>query len=83
MSITDKLFFSFIGSARYNAVTAMADAWKYAPVVFEFFLDYMTGKGWSFEKAIDFMLNNHVIVMNDNVGNVPPDKMYLLNKLAK
>lgn len=76
---------NWIGSAKYVAVSRMADAWKIAPIVFEWYGDYsyLISKGWSFESAINFMLNNHVTIINDNIGNVPQDKMPLLNKIAR
>jgi hypothetical protein len=65
----------------------MADAWKSAPVVFEWYGDYtyLLSKGWSFDDAVKFMLDNHVTMINDNVGKVPLgalDKLKLLARLA-
>jgi hypothetical protein len=76
---------TWIGSEKYASITAMADAWKQAPVVFEWYgdYDYLMSRGWSYDSAINFMLNNHVTVINDNVGKVPADKMPQLYKLAK
>jgi hypothetical protein len=63
----------------------MAEAWHRAPVVFEWFgdYDYLQSKGWSFDAAINFMLSNHVTLINDNVGRVPPEAMPQLEKLAR
>jgi hypothetical protein len=76
---------TWIGSKKYASVTAMADAWKQAPVVFEWYgnYDYLLKRGWSYDSAINFMLNNHVTIINDNVGKVPAEKMPQLYKLAK
>jgi hypothetical protein len=76
---------NWIGSKKYAAVTGMADAWKKAPVVFEWFLDYayMQSRGWSFDAAVNFMLTNHVTLINDNLGSVPPEAMPQLEKLAR
>jgi hypothetical protein len=76
---------NWIGTGKYVKVTAMADAWKQAPIVFEWFGDYeyLLSRGWSYDSAVNFMLRNHVTVLNDNVGKVPPDKMPQLYKLAK
>ena len=76
---------NWIGSLRYAGVRGMADTWKKAPVVFEWFgdFDYLKSKGWSFDAAVNFMLNNHVSVINDNFGRVPPEAMPQLEKLAR
>lgn len=73
------------GSTRYAAAIGMADQWKKAPVVFEWWTNYsdMLTKGWSFESSVNFMINNHVSVINDNIGTVPDDKMPILQNLAK
>jgi len=73
------------GSARYQAAIGMADQWKKAPVVFEWWTNYndMLTKGWSFESSVNFMINNHVSIINDNIGTVPDDKLPLLVNLAK
>ena len=76
---------NWIGSLRYAVVPGMADTWKKAPVVFEWFgdFDYLKSKGWSFDAVVNFMLNNHVSVINDNFGRVPPEAMPQLEKLAR
>ena len=76
---------NWIGSEKYAGVQGMADVWKHAPVVFEWFgdYDYIQSKNWSFERAVDFMLNNHVSLINDNIGKVPPAAMPQLEKLAR
>jgi hypothetical protein len=76
---------NWIGSAKYAGVPGMADTWKKAPVVFEWFGDhaYLTSKGWSVDAAVNFMLNNHVTLINDNFGRVPPEAMPLLERLAR
>ncbi len=76
---------NWIGSKKYAAVQGMGDTWKKAPVVFEWFgdYDYLKSRGWSFDDAVNFMLNNHVTLINDNVGRVPPEAMPQLEKLAR
>jgi hypothetical protein len=63
----------------------MADRWRKAPVVFEWYgdYDYLKSKGWSFDVAVNFMLNNHVAMINDNIGRVPAEAMPQLEKLAR
>jgi hypothetical protein len=76
---------NWIGSKKSAGVTGMADAWKRAPVIFEWYgdYDYMKSRGWSFDSAVKFMLNNHVSMINDNIGKVPPEVMPQLEKLAR
>jgi hypothetical protein len=54
-------------------------------VVFEWFGDYayLQSRQWSFDGAVDFMLNNHVTLINDNIGGVPSEVMPQLEKLAR
>jgi hypothetical protein len=76
---------TWIGSAKYSAVKGMADVWKHAPIVFEWYgnYDYLLQRGWSFDSAINFMLRNHVTIINDNIGIVPSDKMPQIINVAK
>ena len=76
---------TWIGSKKYAAVEGMADTWKRAPIVFEWFGDYnyLQFRKWSFDAAVNFMLSNHVNLINDNVGRVPPEAMPQLEKLAR
>jgi hypothetical protein len=76
---------NWIGSKKYAAVPGMADVWKHAPVVFEWFgnYEYLQSRNWSFEAAVDFMLSNHVTLINENIGKVPPEAMPALQKLAR
>jgi hypothetical protein len=76
---------NWIGSPRYAGVPGIADTWKEAPVVFEWYgdYDYLKSQGWSFDAAVNFMLNNHVSMINDNIGRVPPEAMPQLEKLAR
>jgi hypothetical protein len=76
---------NWIGSKKYAGVAGMADTWLRAPVVFEWFgnYDYLQSKGWSFAAAVNFMLSNHVSLINDNVGRVPPEAMPQLQMLAR
>jgi len=75
---------NWIGSKKYAGVEGMADTWKRALIVFEWFgdYDYLLSRQWSFAAAVDFMLSNHVTLINDNVGRVPPEAMPQLEKLA-
>lgn len=45
--------------------------------------DYLKSKNWSFDAAVSFMMSNHVTMINDNIGNVPPEAMPQLEKLAR
>jgi len=76
---------NWIGSKKYAGIPEMAETWKRAPVVFEWFGDYayLQSKNWSFDAAVKFMLANHVTLINDNVGRVPPEAMPPLEKLAR
>ncbi|MCX6906324.1 MAG: DUF4832 domain-containing protein, partial [Verrucomicrobia bacterium] len=76
---------NWIGSKKYAGVQGMADTWKRAPVVFEWFGDYnyLKSRNWSFDAAVNFMLSNHVTLINDNVGRVPPEAMPQLERLAR
>jgi hypothetical protein len=76
---------NWIGSAKYSAVKGMEDVWKHAPIVFEWYgnYDYILQRGWSFDSAIVFMLNNHVTLINDNIGSVPSDKMPQIERLSR
>jgi hypothetical protein len=76
---------NWIGSKKYAHVQGFADQWKRAPVVFEWYgpYDYLIERGWSFDRALEFMAANHVTFINDNVGKVPPDQMPKLEQLAR
>jgi hypothetical protein len=76
---------NWIGSKKYAQVEGFADQWKRAPVVFEWYgpYDYLIGRGWSFDRALDFMAANHVTFINDNVGKVPPEQMPKLERLGR
>jgi len=76
---------NWIDSKKYAGVRGMADTWKRAPIVFEWFGDYayLQSRQWSFNAAVDFMLRNHVTLINDNIGRVPPEAMPELEKLAR
>jgi len=75
---------NWIGSKRYAGVPDMAENWQRAPVVFEWFgnYEYLQSKGWSFDAAVNFMLSNHVTLINDNIGRFPPEAMPQLERLA-
>lgn len=76
---------NWIGSPKYAQVQGFADQWKRAPVVFEWYgpYDYLIERGWSFDRALEFMAANHVTFINDNVGKVPPEQMPKLEQLAR
>ena len=76
---------NWIGSKKYAQVEGFADQWKRALVVFEWYgpYDYLLQRGWSFDRALDFMAANHVTLINDNVGKVPDEQMAKLEQLAR
>ncbi len=76
---------TWIGSKKYAGVEGFADNWKRAPVVFEWFgnYDYLVGRQWSFDSAVEFMLKNHVTFINDNIGKVPAEQWPKIEKLAR
>ncbi len=76
---------NWIGSKKYAMVPEMADAWKSAPIVFEWYGDYpyMLSKLWPLDRAIRFMLDNHVSLINDNIGEVPAGVMPQLAELTQ
>jgi hypothetical protein len=76
---------NWIGSEKYAEVHDMAETWRRAPVVFEWFgdYDYLQSKGWSVDAAVNFMLDNQVTLINDNIGRVPPEAMAQMEKLAR
>ena len=76
---------NWIGSPAFAGVQGMAETWKHAPVIFEWYGDYayLKGKGWSFDAAVNFLLSNHVSMINDNLGRVPPAAWPQLEKLAR
>jgi hypothetical protein len=76
---------NWIGSPRYASVRGMGETWKKAPIVFEWYgdYDYLKSKGWSFDAAVNFMLTNHVTMINDNVGDFPPEALPQLETLAR
>jgi hypothetical protein len=63
----------------------VADTWKRALIVFEWFGDYayLQSRQWSFDAAVTFMLSNHVTLINDNIGRVPPEAVPQLERLAR
>lgn len=75
----------WIGSQRYVAVEGFGENWRRFPVVFEWFgnYDYLQSRNWSFDRAVAFMLDNHVTFINDNVGTVPPEIWPRLEKLHR
>jgi hypothetical protein len=76
---------NWIGSEKYRNVAGFDGAWKKSPVVFEWYgnYEYFLRRNWPFDRAVEFMLNNHVTIINDNIGQVPPGEMPKLMKLAR
>jgi hypothetical protein len=72
-------------SEKYSSLKGLADAWKKAPVVLEWYgnYEYMKKVGWSVDNAIQFMLENHVSLINDNLGEMPLEEMPRFMKLAR
>ena len=56
----------WIGNPPYDQIPKMGDVWKDRPIWFEFFdhAPNMIKRGWDVPGAIDFMLTNHVSVVN-------------------
>jgi hypothetical protein len=59
-------FKRWIGTTPYDAIPRMGDVWKDRPVWFEFFGSgkSILEKGWDLPYAIEWMLTNHVTVVN-------------------
>jgi hypothetical protein len=68
-----------------STLQAMKQTWEKSPVVFEWYgnYEYLESKGWSFDAAVSFMLNNHVSLINDNIGHVPSAAKPQLEKLTR
>jgi len=82
-------FTRWIGKPPYDAIPKMADVWKERPIWFEFFghAPDMIKLGWDVPYAIDWMLTNHVSVVNTipftpwQLKEFDPEKFALLKKL--
>ena len=76
---------NWIGHGKYAGITALAETWKSAPVVFEWYgdYDYLQKRQWSLESAVEFMLKNHVTMINDNVGRFPAEVQPQLDRLTR
>ncbi len=59
-------FTRWIGTRPYDAIPRMADVWKDRPIWFEFYghAPDMAKKGWDIPFSVDWMLTNHVSVVN-------------------
>ena len=59
-------FTRWVGKPPYDAIPKMADVWKERPIWFEFFghAPDMVKRGWDVPYSIDWMLTNHVSVVN-------------------
>lgn len=79
----------WIGNPPYDQIPKMGEVWKDRPVWFEFFghAPDMVKKGWDVPAAIDFMLTNHVTVVNTipfspwELKDFDPDLFKQLKKL--
>jgi hypothetical protein len=76
---------NWIGTGKYVDIPAMAESWKKAPMVFEWYgnYDYLKLRQWSLEAAVEFMLKNHVTAINDNIGQFPDQAKPLLDRLTR
>lgn len=72
-------------SKKYASVSGFSDAWKRAPIAFEWFesFRFMTERGWSVDAGIEFMLENHVTYVLDNLGAVPDSEKSKFERLAR
>ena len=59
-------FKRWIGTTPYDAIPRMGDVWKDRPIWFEFFGSgkSIVEKGWDLPYAVEWMLTNHVSVVN-------------------
>lgn len=59
-------FKRWIGTKPYTALPNMGEVWKSRPIWFEFYgsVDMMRDRGWDIPYSIDWMLTNHVTVVN-------------------
>ena len=72
-------FERWIGTPPYDAIPRMADVWRDRPVWFEFYTTAsdLKNRGWNLERSVDWMLTNHVTVVNTeplspwNIGDDP------------
>ena len=71
--------------AKYAKVRGFETAWQRSPVVFEWYgnWEYLKSRNWSFADSCQFMLDNHVTYINDNIGAVPPEQWPKIEKLAR
>jgi len=82
-------FTRWIGKPPYDAIPKMADVWKDRPIWLEFFghAPDMVKQGWDVPYAIDWMLTNHVSVVNTipfspwELKPFDPEKFAMLKKL--
>lgn len=71
-------FARWIGTKPYDAIERMGDVWKSKPIVFEFFMNanHFAVKGWDIPFSVDWMISNHVSIVNCvpfNPANVKDD----------
>jgi len=62
------------------------EMWKTAPVVLEWYNNYgyiINSDHCSFNVGVQFMLDNHVTYINDNIGSVPDSVLKILRQLVK
>ncbi len=60
-------FKTWIGAKRYSKIPNMGEVWKYQPIVFESFqsVDKMKSWGWDILFSLNWMLENHVSIVNE------------------
>ena len=81
-------FQRWIGTPPYDTISRMADVWRDRPVWFEFYCDCqdLKARGWSLPQSVEWMLTNHVTVVNAtpynpwNLGD-DPESFALLHEI--
>ena len=65
--IGDPNNFHLSGAKKYERIKNMGEVWKYCPMVFESIYDVngIKAKGWDVAYALNWMLENHVSIVNE------------------
>ena len=77
-------FKTWIGSERYSKIPNMGEVWKTQPVVFEFYDSWnsMRDNGWDIPYSFQWLLDNHVSIVNETPVQIKTDKeQKLLNDI--
>ena len=77
-------FKAWIGSERYSKIPNMGEIWKTQPVVFEFYGTWnnMRDNGWDIPYSFQWLLDNHVSIINETPVQIKTDKeQKLLNDI--